>query len=105
MSRIIMLSAIIRGKATCCCFPWLLTFVARSLCNAARDWVRSYAITIKMRREPAGTSLTMPVTLRLGRADATVGALLTMTTADRFASHMMPLTFAGATGWFCDEGP
>ena len=24
--------------------------------------------------------------------------------ADGFASHM-PLPFAGATGWFCDEGP
>jgi hypothetical protein len=27
-----------------------------------------------------------------------------MTAADGFASHM-PLPFAGATGWFCDEGP
>ena len=27
-----------------------------------------------------------------------------MTTTDRFASYI-PLTFAGATGWFCDEGP
>jgi hypothetical protein len=26
-----------------------------------------------------------------------------MTAADGFASHM-PLPFAGATGWFCDEG-
>jgi hypothetical protein len=33
-----------------------------------------------------------------------VGALLTMTAADGFVSHM-PLPFAGATGWFCDEGP
>jgi hypothetical protein len=26
-----------------------------------------------------------------------------MTAADGFASHM-PLPFAGATGWLCDEG-
>jgi hypothetical protein len=56
-----------------------------------------------MRREPAETSLTMSVTLRLGRLYP-VGDLLTITAVDGFASHM-PLPFAGATGWFCDEGP
>jgi hypothetical protein len=46
----------------------------------------------------------MPVTLRLDRGYARLVPLLAMAAADGFASHM-PLPFAGATGWFCDEGP
>jgi hypothetical protein len=103
MSRIIMLSGIIKGKATSCCFVGSPQLVAKNQCNVAKGWVGCYAITIKMRREPAETSLTMSVTLRLGRLYP-VGDLLTMTAVDGLASHM-PLPFAGATGWFCDEGP
>ena len=62
-----MLSGIIKGKATSCCFVGSPQLVAKNQCNVARGWVGCYAITIKMRREPVGTSLTMPVTLRLGR--------------------------------------
>jgi hypothetical protein len=62
-----VLSGIIKGKATSCCFAGSPRLVAKNLCNVARGWVGCYATTIKMRREPVGTSLRMPVTLRLGR--------------------------------------
>ena len=76
MSRIIMLSGITKGKATSCCFVGSPQLVAKNLCNVVRGWVGCYAITIKMRRDRRACLFTMPVTLRLGRAYATVGDLL-----------------------------
>src|ERR1035437_9539323 len=81
MSRIIMLSGIIKGKATPCCFVGSPQLVAKNLCNVARGWAGCYAITIKLRREPAGRSRTMAVRLRLGRAYAKADALLMTMTA------------------------
>src|ERR1035437_5230505 len=87
MSRITMLSGITKGKATSFCFVGSPQLVGKTLCNVARGLVGSCAITIKRLRELAGRSRTMAVRLQLGRADAMVGALLTMTSAVRFASH------------------
>src|ERR1022692_1713710 len=76
-----MLSGIIKGKATSCCFVGSPQLVAKNLCNVARGLVGSCAITIKRLRELAGRSRTMAVRLRLGRAYAKADALLmTMTT-------------------------
>src|ERR1700691_1771554 len=46
-----MLSAIIRGRTTSCCFLTIQASPPEGLCNAARDWVGSCAITIKRRRD------------------------------------------------------
>ena len=48
-SSIIMLSAIIRGRATSCCFPQDRKLVAGSLCNVVIGWADSYATTIARR--------------------------------------------------------
>jgi hypothetical protein len=58
-----------------------------------------------MRREPTGGHVSYDARDVEARPRLyPVGDLLTMTAADGFASHM-PLPFACATGWFCDEGP
>jgi hypothetical protein len=99
-----MPSGIIKGSPTSCCSVGQQKLVARNLCNVARDWAGSCVITIKRLRELAGKSRTTPVRLRPGRAYAKVDALLTTMIANKF-TNQLPLTFACATGWFCDEGP
>jgi hypothetical protein len=58
-----MLSAIIRGRTTSCCFLGTRNRVEVGLCNAASDWEDSCGITIKKPRELAGTSWMIPASL------------------------------------------
>jgi hypothetical protein len=46
-----MLSGIIRGKATSCCFLGIRTDIARGRYGAASDWAGFYATTIERLRE------------------------------------------------------
>ena len=86
MLRITMPSGIIKGSPTSCCSIRPRKRVVRSLCNVARGWVGSCAITIKRLRELASRSRTMAVRLRLGRAYAKADALLMTMTASELTS-------------------
>ena len=104
MLRITMLSGIIKGKATSCCFVGSPKLVVKNLCNVARGWVGCYAITIKMRREPAGTSLYDAREVE-ARPRLCHGWCLVDDDDRRQICESYAVDLASATGWFCDEGP